>query len=89
MQTTTIEEKELLAYAENEVIESLNFMETESGRFSLYVKSTWRGDFVLLLNARKKPRLWVNLNTLLDYVRPLIKPDTPITITLTKGDENG
>lgn len=89
MQTSTIEEKELLAYAENEVIEHLTISEMENGRFCLFVKSTWRGDESLLLNARKKPRLWANVNTILDYIRPLIGSETPIKIVIHKGETNG
>lgn len=89
MQTSTIEEKELLAYAENKVIEHLTISEMENGRFCLLVKSTWRGDESLLLNARKKPRLWANVNTILDYLRPLIGSDTLIKIVIHKGETNG
>ena len=61
-------------------IDSFLIEEMEDGRFILVMTLTFKkGDFILT-SARKTPRLWPNLNTLIAFIKLLEFPDAPISI---------
>ncbi|MEX3614110.1 MAG: hypothetical protein VB141_10265 [Burkholderia gladioli] len=63
-------------------IDSFRIEETEDGRFILVMTLTFKkGDFILT-SARKTPRLWPNLNTLVAFLKELDFPDAPISLQL-------
>ncbi len=77
-----IDEHELLDYASNNVITELKVCETEEGRFSLVVAVNWREGDCVLTSARKLPRVWASLNTLVKYIKGFNRPAVPVHLVL-------
>jgi hypothetical protein len=77
-----IDEHELLEYAANNVITVFKICETEEGRFSLVVNVNWREGDCILTSARKSPRLWASLNTLINYIKGFNRSALPVQIVL-------
>ena len=63
-------------------IDRFRIEETEDGRFILAMTLTFKkGDFILT-SARKTPRIWPNLNTLVAFLKELDFSDAPISLQL-------
>jgi hypothetical protein len=73
-----IDEHELLDYAANNVITVFKVCETKEGRFSLVVSVNWREGDCILISARKSPRVWASLNTLVKYIKGFNRPALPV-----------
>ena len=63
-------------------IDSFRIEETEDGRFILVMTLTFKKGDYLLTSARKTPRRWPNLNTLVAFLKELDFPDAPISLHL-------
>ncbi len=92
-----ITEKELLDYLEisseatessrkhadkKKGIDNFRVEETEDGRFILVMTLTFKKGNYVLTSARKTPRYWPNLNTLVTFLKELNFPDAPISLHL-------
>lgn len=86
---TSIDENQLEEYAANNAIRQYILREMADQKFSLVVFLTWKEGENVLYNARKQPRGWPNLNTLVGYIRGLNCPTAPITLELDYDSTHG
>lgn len=68
-------------------IDSFRIDETKDGRFILVMALTFKKGDYILTSARKTPRFWPNLNTLVAFIKELDFPDAPISLQLLSTRE--
>lgn len=77
-----IDEQQLHEYAANKVITLIKIQETEDSHFCLVVTLSWREGDCILTSARKSPRTWASLNTLVKYLKGIDGSALPIQLFL-------
>lgn len=65
-------------------IVAFRIVETGARQFQLSMDLTFKGNGYLMITARKTPRTWRDLQTLIDYIRSLALPDAPVSILLLR-----
>lgn len=85
-----ITERELNDYlkiareASKKGIDALSIVEIEGGKFNLILDLTYKGKGVVLHTARKEPRGWPKLDSLVTFIKSLGFPEAPITLKLLR-----
>lgn len=77
-----IDEQQLYEYAANKVITLIKIFETDDGNFSVVVTLSWREGDCILTSARKSPRTWASLNTLVKYLKGIDGSALPVQLFL-------
>lgn len=85
-----ITERELNEYlkiakeASKKGIDALSIVEVEGGKFNLVLDLTYKGKGIVLHTARKEPRGWPKLDSLVTYIKSLGFPEAPISMRLLR-----
>lgn len=79
----TINEGELIDNASTGTLTSLKLVKTTGG-FQIRVQLSWKENELTLITQRKKPREWVSLDRLAQWMDENLKHLPPITLVLRK-----
>ncbi len=85
-----ITERELNDYlkvakeASKKGIDALSIVEVDGGKFNLVLDLTYKGKSIVLHTARKEPRGWPKLDSLVIYIKSLGFPEAPISMKLLR-----
>lgn len=65
----TISEAELTDFVKNNVVERINIVQSEAGKYQIVIALTWKEGEWNLLTTRRKPREWASLDRLARHIK--------------------
>ncbi|PKD39860.1 hypothetical protein CWO84_13320 [Methylomonas sp. Kb3] len=85
--TYNIEEAELVEFVKAKAVREINIVQSQSKKYRIVTKLTWKEGSFLLVSYRKRVREWSTLDTLFRYIRDTYEDITiPIRLTFVSSE---